>query len=508
MKKQNLILLLVSLLLVALVGSLLEGNEDPETILGESSPAVGDGGDRSQRQNELALEREEPEAREQASVAESKTSPATSKALQIGQIHGRVLDDLESPLGGCAVVIHKEGEDGAARIAVDAQGSFALTVTPGIYEVSVDRESLPDGFVGPFERAMDRVGIQGRYENQLVEVIPEHRSAEVVLHVFKSALIYGRVVDENDQPIEGATVYVSYAGIEFVPSEARGESETDVNGDFEVQVSVAGNYRLNVMCGLDEPLFDIAPPTLELTIECGGVYPVGTLRAGGDGITMTGRVLDQDGEPFVGAFIECYPNIPKREGWRGAYNENDYGRTRTDAEGRFILSDLPQATIRISTFGDWEKPLGERRVATWWTPIDVDLTNQPRSSTLDIGDHMTPESRPFYLTVHYEFDDDWYRAHDLPLRSRGHVFHVRFEPATPLPETQGMSHEEEFLAIGGRTLSIDDEDPLVDRWISDALPGPYVLRIRAEDGLFDPAEYAVEIYPNGSRELTVQIPPN
>jgi hypothetical protein len=129
-----------------------------------------------------------------------------------------------------------------------------------------------------------------------------------------------------------------------------------------------------------------------------------------------GLVLDQDGRAFAGLRVRA--DGPER-GERSAL---------TDEAGRFELVRLPRARVELVLTADFDpaQPLGERVLACALPPLELDLGAAP--ARLDVGTHIVPRSRPFWIEGLIELDEDWARAKGIGLAD------VRVELEAPRPE--------------------------------------------------------------------------
>jgi len=445
-------------------------------------------------------------------LASEPTEVAAVEAMAPCTIGGVVLDDLEQRLGQGQVGVFDMEETLVAQVAVDRLGVFEVHVQPGRYQVMLSGQGLPEGFMPPRPTRILRARSQSKYEGQVVEVSELNPVADVTLHAFKSAIVWGYVVDQWGAPIEGAYLFLEYAGVDYHPPGARGEARSDAAGYFEMVMSLPGNYRLMVDAlrlveGYEGST--IPPATVELSIEGGGVYPVGTLRTGGDGVVLTGRIINQDGEPFVGDRVACMPYGEAKEGWRHYPLAWQFAWGETDEQGVFRIEDLPASYLRIDLADDWEESFGTRRVATWWKPYYIDLRGLAPGTVYDMGTEFIPESRPYYMDIHFDVDRAWLARHgvDDPLA----VFDCKTRLVPPVPSLDGLSVEEMYEIFGGGGGSKLDEETLILHYYGEPPPQPRDLRVivesRGRKAEFEDFEVIFTPYQGGREELTIHIPP-
>lgn len=150
-----------------------------------------------------------------ATVAEGQTTPNT--------IVGTVRGDDGRPLEGATVVL--DPGDGAPRITTNREGQFRLT------SVSVGTHVLRTVRIGYL---FDEREIQMTREGVSVEILMRRISKlDTVAVVAQRTGVFGRVLDRNHSPIEGATVQVAGAG-------ANGKS--DAKGEFNFGAVKEGAY--------------------------------------------------------------------------------------------------------------------------------------------------------------------------------------------------------------------------------------------------------------------------
>jgi hypothetical protein len=112
----------------------------------------------------------------------------------------------------------------------------------------------------------------------------------------------GRVVEgTTGQPLRGATVSANWRGLDGA-GQARFSTSSDGLGMFAIDLLPDGAYVVHVQRQgfYDEPG---APPSYrQVTLRGGGTIDLGDVRLARGGV-LTGRVLDDGGEPVVGAMV-------------------------------------------------------------------------------------------------------------------------------------------------------------------------------------------------------------
>lgn len=257
-------------------------------------------------------------------------------AIDVG---GMVIDGSDAPIAAASVEFgivwtalkdfpfELEGS-GASRswcAGTDREGRFLLERIPAI-SGGVVRASK-DGFQSSGVPEPDRSA-----DDLTIRLKPEELREE--------PLVRGIVVDMRGSPVEGAWVQF-----------AQHTGTTDASGRFEIE---ATSYNP------DTPLTAVKRGMQAAVIESFGEelpgHPEGldgiVLRLGGESLTITGRILDLEGEPCRGWKVDLDDGTPC-----GTYSVNleaatsgrldDSKAAETDAEGRFEVGGLRDRSYRI-----------------------------------------------------------------------------------------------------------------------------------------------------------------
>ncbi|MEM6792640.1 MAG: carboxypeptidase regulatory-like domain-containing protein [Acidobacteriota bacterium] len=159
----------------------------------------------------------------------------------------------------------------------------------------------------------------GKTATESVELREGEGEPEVVLKLERGLEITGTVL-RNGEPAAGATVSVR-AGRRWIPP---GQRPTDAEGRFKASIPEPGRFELWVQSRgstRTRQTFDLA----------GGEDLVLEYRES----TVTGRVLDAEGQPILGARI------------RSRAGEGEETATRTDTYGRYRLEALGFGAVEI-----------------------------------------------------------------------------------------------------------------------------------------------------------------
>ncbi len=244
---------------------------------------------------ELTWRREIVEARFEV----TRTPTVTGRAVALA---GQVVDERGEPIAG----VYLNLEDNRARAKTGPDGTFHFgDLAAGPYLIHVS-------------------------SNEVVPSPPirvEAPDSNLVLELSRGETLEGFVLDRDTlAPIEGAGIGVEPVGTN-APTAANRWTSSGLDGAFKVVGLVPGQVKVTARA----QGYVTGRPT-EWTVEAG----VGTRGVEIElerGATITGRVLDPDGEPVERVWIAT--RVPgEKIGPRGS-------SATSDAEGRFELNGLP-----------------------------------------------------------------------------------------------------------------------------------------------------------------------
>lgn len=190
----------------------------------------------------------------------------------------------------------------------------------------------------------DREGAFGRAPKEVQ--LDAGETEEVTVEMPYSAAISGTVVDQDGAPVPAVTVVFQHTGLDDV-----GLATTSADGRYRAAMMVgSGTYRPSVRLGSRSTQGTMRPvagdpfPLITLpdgTSEISGV----TLAVRLDHLTISGRVVDEDGGPVADARVAAEPVQGGVEPhfWRW-YHQNS---TMTDVDGRFTIADLSAGTYAV-----------------------------------------------------------------------------------------------------------------------------------------------------------------
>jgi protocatechuate 3,4-dioxygenase beta subunit len=364
-------------------------------------------------------------------AGDSSSAAPVQLELSAGRIiTGRVIDDAGAALADVPIRIEQDsgapGDDPLPTIVPsDRAGAFSAVVPAGGYRLSASRP----GYV---LRRAPRVGAAATGE-----------SLKTVLELVRGARVFGKVVDPRGGAAAGARVRCLASAIEdltvqggplplaaeaaAMPSGAgralgttRG-TVADREGRFTIDDLIPGRYRVEVAHGGAEPL-----RSDEFVLAPGDRRDVGKLALH-PGFPVTGRVVDEGGNPIEGARVVVASGgasaasagllaVSDAAGnfafalpaGRYLLSANASGRGTAQAAVSVAAGASPpalqikllraEATLEGLVRDDGGRPLARARLAVW--PADaLDPGVTPgatpiASSVADVGGHFTIASLP------------------------------------------------------------------------------------------------------------------
>jgi hypothetical protein len=275
-----------------------------------------------------------PESAPEAAAAPAgKTEVAVDEKKPKLRIRGRVLDEFGVGVGSAEIEVRAwSGTESdpqwfTVQDAAGADGSFDLTIA---------RDRATRGF-GIATTANGHV--EG-WRAVKLEAYDETRGVDIVVEPARA--IAGRVIDGDARPIPGTTVQLWYGSETTWPTSVDGEGRfrTPPHGPrraFELWVEAPGYPSRSVA---------LAATTSDLT-DVGDIV----FRRGG---RVSGVVVDARGKPVQDLWLVVSQIRDEK---------NPAPRCRTDTNGRFEFTDLPQdlVTIYVDVSDSEGGPAGGRR---------------------------------------------------------------------------------------------------------------------------------------------------
>ena len=273
-----------------------------------------------------------------------------------GLLRGQVLDAAGSPVGGAHVAL------GLEVTRTESDGAFTFKLD--------DPRSIEMNFGEPPREmtAVKKGFLPARYEPPLVEGAPSW-PAHVVLRLGETPLaIEGQVVDDDGEPFDGAVVWISDSTVLGAGRRGAMHVENVLAGAEDVnwrriEADGEGRFRIEGLVPRDYHLRAIDPKTLLMADA--GPFAAGSvdaeIRMPTDEIypKVAGRVLSHSGKPVAGASIApmCDAFRVKIRGRIVGTSHDGLDGTKTDAEGRFELPNVPKSLVYLRVEGDGILPL-------------------------------------------------------------------------------------------------------------------------------------------------------
>lgn len=170
------------------------------------------------------------------------------------------------------------------------------------------------------------------YVLSLVDIQPGGRLlVEQDFELARGVRVVGQVLDESRDPVPSAELYIGFSPFAF----DRLDAVSDDEGRFEFPSVGRGPQTLVAQAP------GLASLTTELQVPEEGALLSGVVLEMTSGRTIAGHVVNEDGEPVVGASVMTTHG--------GEYIDRD---TRTDDQGAFRLESLPEAGLGVEVSGD------------------------------------------------------------------------------------------------------------------------------------------------------------
>jgi protocatechuate 3,4-dioxygenase beta subunit len=246
------------------------------------------------------------------------TEDARIQLQQGVAVSGRVIQDAtNAPVAGVNIQLAIDQLPGPPlRVESDTAGAFTFNaVAPGDYLVDV------------------------RAEAQTLSEAPMHLAVEnapvtdLVLRLVTGGVIRGTVlVQETQEPLVGIAVQARRTGSD---SALYVSGPTGVQGEFEFVGLPSGEYVINTKWLRGFAMVGRSKDEATVHLQPGQIVE-GVTLALHQGLTISGRVLDSEGNPVAGADVRG-----RGVGWQD--------QQTSDADGSFILANLtPELEVTLS----------------------------------------------------------------------------------------------------------------------------------------------------------------
>ncbi len=346
---------------------------------------------------------------------EDKTQPAPT-----GSIVGHVVDSLGRIQQDATVLVFAKGELLQSLKLQPPTFEFRISLPSNhTYGLLVDPHSLPSGLLPPLVHPR-QPSLSGQnfdpldldfFAQSMVSVVA-NQTTQLELPVALPASVQGRVLDAQGFPVP--KVLVQLECLDASRSNLFLQAVTDTNGIFSCNEVFPGPYRLLLFLDeVDESQHPgAAPPPLDVSIEAANLFDFGDLYLDPGSQSISGRILNQDGEAFPNLPVLCYSNQRVEAGLKPHNFSSVLAHTTTNQDGFFQLDGLAAIPVKISLTPNF-KPgpaRGPGFPAIWEPNIEVDLSQHP--GHIDLGVYTVEESRPFFLSGNLQLDASWAQNHN------------------------------------------------------------------------------------------------
>jgi len=186
---------------------------------------------------------------------QNQSGSAQAQETKPGEIRGTVLSSTGDPVGKATVMLSPVNRRGAGRMpdgagpagasaTTDSTGNFAVQgVSPGSYTISARRTGFVAGSYGP------------KGAPKILELAEGQELTGVQIRLTPQAVISGKVVDEDGDPLQSASVQIlkeQWRNGRKQHTPAGGVSTNDL-GEYRVANLMPGRYHVVVAYGRQNP---------------------------------------------------------------------------------------------------------------------------------------------------------------------------------------------------------------------------------------------------------------
>lgn len=266
---------------------------------------------------------------------------------------GQVIDPQGHPVAGACVVIAQDESLSKQPHDQDQRRIAVTTVTDGQGRFTCDE-------IGEGEHPVQAIADGLAPATARVNLTPSE-PATVTLQLTVGATVAGRVTLRDGTPIHGARIEAGTTRLppgfeQFYRQLYMRSVVTDEEGRYRLTALRDGEHRLEAQAdGVSEAQRRVEARDGETT-----TWDV-TLSADS---AIAGQVVDGDGNGLRGWSVRAMP-APSRN----AYERGRETRATTDADGRFVLQNLPAAKYRVAAFA----PQTKGAAAMLWRALVEDI---------------------------------------------------------------------------------------------------------------------------------------
>lgn len=347
------------------------------------------------------------------SPAPQPTLPAQD--VETGEVYGTIRDHDGIQVTKGTVWVFERHKRVAAAPLEGNHMQFSVTLPASKdYHFMVDPDSIPGNLIPPLRQSRVTGLLAAHspkdhpdfYSKTLVKLKPGAQQ-QVDFRVSEPARASGRVLNPNGEPVSKVMIRLTRFGL---PSGQMSEKDrSNFRGEFVIPEIYPGKYKINIHPDPEfaPPEAGWIPPAMEdITILPGQDYDFGDIYLGNGRKTVVGWIVNQDGLPFPGLPVLCTSNLPNDDGLGTRYGQQ-LTHVITDRDGRFELKHLDAIPINISITPDFYpgQAMGRGKPAMWEDHVKVDLSIG--ADTVDVGELVVHESRPFIISGGLVFDPAW-----------------------------------------------------------------------------------------------------
>ncbi len=264
-------------------------------------------------------------------------------------LRGRVIDESGKAVANSAVSVYSGGTEMNTDGVMFIMANAALLPEMPLEEAKTD----PDGYFtlssledGVYRVVARRGGYASKHQDDIV-VATDRSAAVMTLVLGDGARVYGKVTDEDGEPLANARVMaIRDEGRRFsMRAMQREVTTTDEEGKYVLDTLARDQrYRFGVIAEGFAPLFDMGGRQIEVEEERNFVMPKGG--------TIEGVVTDKEtGKPVADAQVGIFVGNMMQ---RGENNQAATTLARTDKKGKFRVENIipgPIASAQVKAPG-------------------------------------------------------------------------------------------------------------------------------------------------------------